>query len=433
MHADAADMLADQRRLAALRRLNTLDDPADAAFDRLTSLATRVLRVPSAAVQFIGDHRQYLISGVGVPEPVVRRWEIPSEWGAGPFVRALQRPTVVDDVRNDPEWAVSEAAKAFGIGAYLGIPLFQDGQSIGTFCVFDVVPRQWTDDDVALLEELAESVMTEIRLRIEAGERQRLLERHRHIAHTLQQNLLPPYLPEIPGVELAARYHPVGAGVEVGGDFYDVFATGNGEWAAVVGDVCGKGPEAAAVTALARYTIRAAAVATRDPSRVLATLNEALLRQGVDRFCTLAYLRLVPRAVRCRVTVSLAGHPPPLLLRPRGGVVELGQIGVPAVGWFPEVSYLNQAVDLRPGETAVCYTDGVTEARSGGDVLGEKRFQELLGELVEEPVDTIADTVLDRVLAFQRGHARDDVAVLVCRRAKKGDHAAPPRRRRPGR
>src|SRR4029450_12060075 len=103
-----------------------------------------------------------------------------------------------------------------------------------------------------------------------------------YIARTLQQSLLPIELPDIPGVEIAARFRPTGEGNEVGGDFYDVFETGGG-WNIVMGDVCGKGPDAAAVTALARYTLRAAATRERLPSRSLALLNEAMLRQGTDR------------------------------------------------------------------------------------------------------------------------------------------------------
>jgi sigma-B regulation protein RsbU (phosphoserine phosphatase) len=418
MRADVIELMGDRKRLAALRQLDVLDTPAERSFDRLTHLATRVLGVPAAVVDFVDESRQFLKSAIGLPEPIASCREIPLAWGFCPFALALQGPVAVDDVRADPEWADNEVVQRFGARAYLGVPLIHTGQPIGSFGVFDTEPHAWTGNDMDILRELAVSVMTEVRLRVEAKERQRLLVQQRHIAKVLQDSLLPPSLPAIPGLDLAARYHPAGAGMEVGGDFYDVFGTCDGEWAVVVGDVCGKGPEAAAVTALAHYTIRAASMAASAPSQVLATLNEAMLRQRVGRFCTLAYLRLVPAGANCHLTVSLAGHPPPLLLRPDGSVMELGGTGVPATGWFPDVAYHEQALDLAPGDTVVCYTDGVTEARSESELMGEERFKDLLGSVATETVDVIAERVLAGALDFQDGHAHDDIAVLVCRPAQ---------------
>jgi sigma-B regulation protein RsbU (phosphoserine phosphatase) len=151
--------------------------------------------------------------------------------------------------------------------------------------------------------------------------------RARVLAQTLQASLVPPAPPEIPGLEVGAVYRPAGAGDEVGGDFYDVFETGDGDWSIVVGDVCGKGAEAAGVTALARYTIRAVAMRTRRPREVLSDLNQALLDHSVERFCTVVYLRVRRDTVDgVQVTVASGGHPLPLLLA-ADGVREVGTAG----------------------------------------------------------------------------------------------------------
>ena len=168
----------------------------------------------------------------------------------------------------------------------------------------------------------------------------------------MQQSLLPPVLPSIAGVELAARYRPAGEGNEVGGDFYDVFATGRDDWAVVMGDVCGKGAAAAAVTALARYTLRAAAMQARKPSRVLATLNEALRRQQTDqRFCTVAYVRVRRVEQRIRATIACGGHPLPLILRANGRVETAGVPGT-MLGFFDDPRLVDTAVDLDRGTLA---------------------------------------------------------------------------------
>ena len=192
----------------------------------------------------------------------------------------------------------------------------------------------------------------------------RLYAERSYIARTLQQSLLPVELPDIPGVEAAARFRPTGEGNEVGGDFYDVFETGSRGWTIVMGDVCGKGPDAAAVTALARYTLRAAAMRELLPSRSLAVLNEALLRQRDDRrFCTVAYAYLEKLDDGARVGISTGGHPLPLLLRADGSVEPVGAPGT-LLGVVPDPNLEDRAVTLAPGDALVFYTDGVIESRA---------------------------------------------------------------------
>jgi serine phosphatase RsbU (regulator of sigma subunit) len=232
------------------------------------------------------------------------------------------------------------------------------------------------------------------------------------LAQALQTSLLPPRLPDVPGLELGARYHPALAGLEVGGDFYDVFDTG-GDWAVVIGDVCGKGPEAAALTALARYTIRSLAMDLRHPAQLLRKLNEALLHQQLEeRFCTVTYGRVVPSVGGMRVSVCRGGHPPPLVLRSAGELEAVGPDGG-AIGLFPEIRLWEESTLLQPGDSLVLYTDGVTEARRGREQFGDEQLEKVLVACAGMSAVEIAENLEAAVIEFGGPEPRDDLAVLV--------------------
>jgi phosphoserine phosphatase RsbU/P len=215
----------------------------------------------------------------------------------------------------------------------------------------------------------------------------------------LQDSLLPPLLPDVPGAEIAARYLPGSDVVDVVGDFYDVFQTSEHSWALTVGDVCGKGVEAATVTALARYTIRAGAVTRSSPAAVLRLLNEAMRRQHPDseRFVTAAYLGLALGAGACRLTIALGGHPPALCRRASGRVEPLGRPGT-VLGAFADPSLSDASTLLHPGDAVLLYTDGVTEARRGREQFGEERLVEVLAGCDGTAADTarrVEEAVID--------------------------------------
>jgi sigma-B regulation protein RsbU (phosphoserine phosphatase) len=236
-----------------------------------------------------------------------------------------------------------------------------------------------------------------------------------HIAHTLQTSLLPSALPAIPGVESAARFRPAQSGQEVGGDFYDLFESGGRGWTVVMGDVCGKGPDAAAVTALARYTLRAAAMRERLPSRSLALLNEAMLRQRDDRrFCTVAYAYLEPMSEGARIGFASGGHPLPLLLRADGSVQAVGEPGS-LLGVLPDPTFEDRSLSLAPGDALVFYTDGVIEGRGSNGPLDEMGLVQLVASCAGDGADAIAARVEDAAVTAQDGSPRDDIAVLVLR------------------
>ncbi|HVM00434.1 MAG TPA: SpoIIE family protein phosphatase [Egibacteraceae bacterium] len=237
--------------------------------------------------------------------------------------------------------------------------------------------------------------------------------RARVLAETLQASLIPPAPPVIPGLDVGAAYRPAGRGDEVGGDFYDVFETGNGGWAVAVGDVCGKGAVAAAVTALARYTIRAAAMGSHRPSVVLATLNAALLRNNaVERHCTVVYL-CVQRDGEGRVhaTIASGGHPLPILVREEG-TGPVGEAGT-LLGVLDDPVLPDTTLVLEPGEALFCYTDGLVEGRRGREFFGEERLERALHARRGRPATEVAKAVVDEVVDFQGGRPRDDMAAVL--------------------
>lgn len=237
-------------------------------------------------------------------------------------------------------------------------------------------------------------------------------ERLAHIARTLQTSLLPPALPEIEGIELAAAFHAMGDGYEVGGDFYDAFELSDGRWALSLGDVCGKGSEAAVITALARYTLRAAAMRSSDPSVVLNTLNEAIHRQHPTQFCTVAYAIL--DAPSGTVELALGGHPHPFLLTASGHVHAVGTSGR-LLGPLRPWQGSTESFTLGPGDTLLFYSDGLTEARAGSELFGEDRLIETLRAATGLSVTAVVQLIETTVLEYA-GELNDDLAVLAVRR-----------------
>jgi sigma-B regulation protein RsbU (phosphoserine phosphatase) len=248
---------------------------------------------------------------------------------------------------------------------------------------------------------------------LRAKQRAELSEsRAQALARTLQATLIPPSPPLVPGLEVSAAYRPAGDGEEVGGDFYDIFQISAGDWVVALGDVCGKGVEAAVVTALVRHTIRALTVQEELPSAVLRGLNDVLLAQGSDRFCTVVLLRLRQVGDAWRATLSSAGHPLPLHLSGDAGVVPVGATGSLA-GVLSTVELHDHAVPLATGDLMVLYTDGVTEGRRGPAFFGEERL--LRSVVAHRSAPLPADGILGDVLDFQHGTPRDDIAVVAVR------------------
>ncbi len=288
------------------------------------------------------------------------------------------------------------------VPALVALPLIASGAVIGVLLLDFEQPRRLDAGERDLLEAIA--VQTAVGL-----ERALLYEREHTVAQTLQQSLLPRGLPTVPGLDLAAELYAGAAGVEVGGDFYDAFQIGEDAWGLAIGDVCGKGVDAAALTALSRHTVRAAAAEDHTPSGVLRALNRAVLADArTGQFLTAIFARIEGSTL----TVACGGHPPPILLAADGRAKPLDTRGT-LLGVLDDPDVSDLAVTLEPGDTLLLYTDGLTEAGAPARTLSTGDVAELLRGA---RADTAAETVrrcLARALELGGGVIRDDVAVLV--------------------
>jgi PAS domain S-box-containing protein len=302
-----------------------------------------------------------------------------------------------------------EVIRELQLSSVMLLPLRARGRTLGTISfVFAESRRSYGEADLVLAEDLASRAAL-------ALDNARLYRERDEIARTLQEGLLPGPVPEIPGVELAARYQAAGEGIDVGGDFYDAFDTEDGAWALVVGDVCGKGPKAAALMGTARHTIRAAALREHRPSAVLTTLNTALHQQSREQwFCTVCYVRLRPQTGGARLTVCAGGHPLPAILRADGTVEFAGTPGT-LLGVFTDIELTDVMVDLGPGDALVLFTDGLTDAERTGREFGQKWLTDVLARNVGRSVEEIARSLEREVHSDRNQGLPDDLAILVAR------------------
>lgn len=245
---------------------------------------------------------------------------------------------------------------------------------------------------------------------------------------TLEHGLLPEAILPVPHLEVATRYLAAAEGHAAGGDFYDVLLTPTGTAVLVVGDVQGKGVEAATLTSTARHTLRAAALGGAAPAAMLQQLNEVLLYGQSERlvatsgepsirFVTAAVVALTPTDQGFRAVVASGGHPPPILIRPEGTVEQLRIEGV-LLGVFPDVCYQERTVELGLSDIVVLYTDGVTEQRAQPDLFNEAQLGGLVRNMrTVQHVDaeTAAQLILDTVVGLSPREARDDIALVVAR------------------
>jgi PAS domain S-box-containing protein len=300
--------------------------------------------------------------------------------------------------------------RSLGMVSALCVPMRARDQVLGTITLISAQSgRRFEAADLALAEDLG--------LRAGAAvDNTRLYRTRSAIAQTLQASLLPPVLPEIPGIETAALVRAAGEGHDVGGDFYDVFSTGEKQWFAVMGDVCGKGAQAAAVTALARYTIRAAVVRHRSPAGILLWLNDAMLRQRLDagRFATVACIRLDLDLDGVTATVASGGHPCPRVLRATGLVEQLGVPGT-LLGAVPRVRLEDRTTRLAAGDAVILYTDGLTEAQAPQRVWSPAQLDSAVAGARHQNAQGIIDHLTRAALGDAEAPLRDDIALLALR------------------
>ena len=252
------------------------------------------------------------------------------------------------------------------------------------------------------------------RVRIEARLRDVLTEQSR-VAAALQASLVPGHLPTIPTSAVAGLYQPAGDGSEIGGDFYDIFPLEHDSWGIVLGDVSGKGAEAAAVTALARYTLRTLAHPCHSPSETLRDLNARMLAETpTERHCTLVYAIARPRNQGIDLTVCLAGHHPPLVLRRSGEIEPIGRLGT-ALGLFERPDLYDSHLTLGPGDLICLFTDGLVEARAGSSLFGSERVAAVMREYADNAPAEIAAKLSSAARHFHGNDLTDDLALLILR------------------
>jgi PAS domain S-box-containing protein len=343
-----------ERLLARAALLAEASELFDRSLDEeitLRRVAQLVVRdIAQTCVILLGDRAEQLRGIAAAARDEARERELLSALEGGPLASGA-----LFEVLSGGAARVTATPAGLGTARSVIVPLRARGRAHGALVAgFDDLAEASDADALALFEDLARRAAL-------ALDNARLYAERDQVARTLQRSLLPGALPDVPGVELAGRYLAAGEGNEVGGDFYDCFAVREGEWALVIGDVCGKGAEAATLTALARYTIRAAAQHTADPRAVLGELNEALLRQQLGyRFCTVLYASLIPRGSRVSACMATGGHPLPLVLRADGTVDTAGSPGS-LLGILEDPDLSQTQVELGPGDALVLVTDGVTE------------------------------------------------------------------------
>lgn len=383
---------------AALAYLD-LDDLLSELLDR----TTEILDVDTAAILLLEEDRRELVARAakGLEEEVERGFTLPVGAGFAGRIAATQLPVVVEDLDNSPIEIVNPLMRQKGVRSLLGVPLIVEGRLVGVLHIGTLERRDFDSDDIHLLRTVGDRVALAI-------EHRRLMEL-RTAARHLQQRLLPQALPEIPELDLAARYLPAEAGV--GGDWYDVIALPSGRVGVAIGDVVGKGAQAAAYMGELRSALRAYALEELAPAPALAKLARFVdLIRG--QMATLVYGIIDPGESRMRI--ARAGHPYPLLIHPERGATYLTSGGGPPLGVVEVDSFPEHESAIEAGSTLLLYTDGLVERRG-------KRIRDPESALAEtasaSPLDpeTLCDNVIGR---FVRGQpSADDVALLAVRNA----------------
>ncbi|HEX5120808.1 MAG TPA: GAF domain-containing SpoIIE family protein phosphatase [Pseudonocardiaceae bacterium] len=399
-----ADQGAAEERL---RRIASVTDSSLAQMDSgklLDELLGRLrdsLRVDTATVLLVDDtgHLLTAVAAAGIAEEVHQGVRVPVGCGFAGRVAAELRPVTIDHV--DDATVVNPLLWERGLRTLLGVPLLFEGRLVGVLHVGRVRPRLFTDDEVQLLQMVADRIALVVRSQMTIAERTAVT--------ALQQSLLPAVLPVVPGVEFAARYVP-GADTGFGGDWYDVFPLPEDRVGVVIGDVVGSGLPAAVVMGRLRSALRAYALDVADPAQVLRKLDRKANHFEYGTMATVCYA--VIDASRELMTIALAGHVPPLVAAPGADAVFTQPPIGPPIGFSDGAgNYVNWVVTLPPGAAVCFFTDGLVERRGSPIDTGL--------DLLRTTVDAAApEVVCARVMAALVGThaASDDIAVLTMRR-----------------
>ncbi|MFF3322934.1 SpoIIE family protein phosphatase [Streptomyces sp. NPDC002889] len=360
------------------------------------------------------DGLKALLSKIDPPDPVptpgARVWAAPAEAAQRAALLASKRELGLGSTPPVSSGIGATLATSAAVGGEtVVLPLVARNRVIGMLTLGKPSDDHFRQEILELAEDLSRRAAL-------ALDNARLYSERMAISQSLQRSLLPPGLPQIPGVEVDVIYRAAGEGNEVGGDFYDLFPIQDGAYGFAIGDVCGTGPEAAAVTGLARHALRLLAREGFGGPAVLERLNAAILDEGSrSRFLTLLYGELWPQEDGSAVLkVVCAGHPLPLRLR-QDGTVEPAADPQPLLGVMDDLELYEQIITLDPGDVLLCVTDGVTERREGTRMLGDDGLSELLTTCTGLTAGAVAARVLRAVERFAAEPASDDMAILAMR------------------
>jgi serine phosphatase RsbU (regulator of sigma subunit)/anti-sigma regulatory factor (Ser/Thr protein kinase) len=399
-----ADALAATKRVRDLQWITDAALPHVGLQDLLDQLLDRVVQVFGAdqgAILLRGDDgsRLELHASRGVPPHLeADRYRSIADRLAGRLASS-RRPVSLE--RRETTGALEALLASADMQSVLGLPLILDGQLLGVLYVGTRILRPFSEEDTALLQLVGDRVAL-------AVDRARLFEQERHIAETLQRSLLPEQLPQIPGLEVAVRYLPAGAGMEVGGDWFDMFELGDGHVVLAMGDVVGRGVRAAALMGKLRTALEAYAFDGHSPAEVVDRLHALMERQHGAEMATLLYVAITPD--RESAELASAGHMPLLIRGPDGETRFTARSASPPLGALPFVRFDASRVHIEPGSTLLLFTDGLVEVR-GTSI--DVRLDELRRTVEASPSDpeVLCDAVLERMLGYEE--PQDDVALLV--------------------
>lgn len=408
---DAA-RVQDLDRLDAVERSGLVDSARETVFDELAALAAQLLDAPFAFVTAVDAERSFWKAAHGIADGA--RFNSVSD-SFCQYVIEGESELIVGDAANHPLTATNPSIDSMGVAAWAGYPVMLGDQILGTFCVVDQRPREWTAEDRAILRRITDAVNAEISRRTLDDSEGRLLDRRQ--LEQLRAGLVQVTLPTIPDIDIAAWHRPAG-GELVLGDFYDVFAIDADRWCVVIGDVCGHGSVAAMLASLVRTELRAALERTRSPATAMTEVNGRVLQNSPDggRFATACAIVLQPTEVGLDLTMCSGGHPALAVRGPDGSTQRLPAPDGPPIGVTADATYADRRHVLPAGATLVAHTDGATECRNDVDeMLGDDDFTRLFAE-AGRAVDAagVVSELADALERFTSDH-HDDIAIVAMR------------------
>jgi serine phosphatase RsbU (regulator of sigma subunit) len=385
-----------------LRRILSVTDTAlsklapEALFDELLERIRGLVKADTAAIMLLDQDNQQLVTvaGVGLEDEVHQGFRLNVGDGFAGRVAASRAPVIIDHV--DDTTVASPILRATGVITLVGVPMLSHGQLVGVLHLGTFARREFSEHDIALLQLVAD--------RAASASQANHIQADRRATLALQRSLLPTKLPEVDGIDLAARYVP-GHQLGVGGDWYDVFSLPSGRLGVVVGDVSGHGLRAAVVMGRLRSALRAYTLIEDDPGVVLTHLDRKIHHFEAGNLATVLYSTVSPD--RCELTVSSAGHLPPILARPDEAVDLLPVPPDLPVGVGDATPRRSTTFTLDTGATVAFYTDGLVERRNEHIDQGLRRLTALLRP---DPAETVCAAIM---AGMDVGRADDDVALLA--------------------